>query len=136
MMRTPRLLLTGFALTLLCGTLLRADGGIRGQVTNEQGQAIAAATITLDGPQGVRTLTAASDGTFALRGLPYGLYLIRVTKSGFSDTLNIGVMIQNDRIFRLSCQLTSEGQVYAYRRVPVDETDVVPVVRAGSVVYY
>jgi hypothetical protein len=136
MTRIPKLLLTGIALTFLCGSLLRADGAIRGTVTNEQGQAVSAATITLDGPQGVRTLTAANDGSFALHGLPYGFYLIRVTKGGFSDTLNLGVMIQNDHIFRLNCQLTGEGQVYAYRRVPIDTYNATPVVRAGSIVYF
>jgi hypothetical protein len=136
MTRIPRFILTSLALTFLCGTLLRADGAIRGRVTNEQGQAIAAATVTLDGPQGVRTLIAGSDGTFALHGLPYGLYMIRVTKSGFSDTLSIGVMIHSEKVFRLNCELTSEGQVYAYRRVPIDTYNSTPVVRAGSVVYY
>ena len=136
MTRFPRMLLTGIALTFLCGSLLRADGAIRGIVTNDQGQAVSAATITLEGPQGLRTITAAEDGHFALYGLPYGLYIIRVTKNGFTDTLAIGVTIQNERIFRLNCQLTGEGQVYAYRRVPVDTYNSTPVVRAGSIVYY
>src|SRR5882672_1738749 len=106
MQRVSRLILTSLALTFLCGSLLRADGAIRGRVTTDEGQAISAATITLDGPQGMRTITANSDGYFALHGLPYGLYIVRVTKSGFSDTLSIGVMIQNEHIFRLKCQLT------------------------------
>ena len=136
MMRTPKLILTSLALTYLFGSLLRADGAIRGRVTTEDGQAISAATISLDGPQGVRLISANSDGFFALHGLPYGYYVIRVRKSGFADTLALGIMIQNDHIFRLNCQLTSEGQVYAYRRVPIDETNATPVVRAGSIVYY
>ncbi len=136
MTRVPRLFLTGLALTFLCGSLLRADGAIRGRVTTDDGHAIAAATITLDGPQGVRTIAANSEGYFAMYGIPYGLYMIRVTKSGFSDTLSIGVMIQNEKIFRLSCQLTADGQVYAYRRVPIDTYNSTPVVRAGSIVYY
>lgn len=136
MMRIPRNLLAGLALVFLFGTLVRADGAIRGRITDDDGKAIASATVSLDGPQGVRVARADLDGHFAMYGLPWGYYVIRVTKSGFADTLALGVMIQNGHIFRLNCKLTSEGQEYAYRRYPIDETNATPVVRAGSIVYY
>jgi hypothetical protein len=52
---------------------------IRGQVTDESGALVPAATITLNGPSGVKATKAASDGSYTFAGLAPGNYTVQAS---------------------------------------------------------
>src|SRR6187401_1673560 len=52
---------------------------LRGQVTDESGALVPAATVELDGPSGVKTTKTGGDGNYAFTDLPAGNYTLRAS---------------------------------------------------------
>lgn len=85
--RSIRRLISIVMLIALCSTLSIAQqraGGLRGQVTDEQGALIVGATVTLtDAAQAVKTVKSGDDGSFVFTGLVAGKYKLNVKAAGF-----------------------------------------------------
>src|SRR5258707_9450336 len=64
---------------ILVSTSLGAQtASLRGQVTDESGAVIPAATVTLKGPAGLmKTAVTGSDGSYSFTGLPSGDYTVQ-----------------------------------------------------------
>ena len=91
------------AALLACLPLLGQTGSVRGQVTDESGALVPAATVTLNGASGlVQTTVASSDGTYLFTGLVPGNYTVqasapdlalpqaaKITLKAGSQTLNL-----------------------------------------------
>ncbi|MEO7538947.1 MAG: TonB-dependent receptor [Pyrinomonadaceae bacterium] len=83
-------LLLGLLLTLILtfagGAQVNAQSSITGSVKDQNGDAVAGATVTIRSGQSSVGLTTATsrDGVFSFRALPVGLYGLRVTAQGFA----------------------------------------------------
>ena len=79
----------GFSLPLLGAlpTNAQTTGSIAGRVADSAGAPLAGATVVATSPslQGMRTSTAAADGTFRFASLPPGVYRVRATLPGFAE---------------------------------------------------
>ena len=63
----------------------QAPATLRGSVTDPSGAGVPGATVTVTGPGGVvRVVETGGSGTYAINGLPPGMYTIRVEAPGFS----------------------------------------------------
>jgi len=70
----------------LCATPLFAQettGTITGRIVDPQGLAVPGATVTVTGPQGVKTTTTGADGRFTAPFLTPGTYAVRAELQGF-----------------------------------------------------
>jgi len=56
---------------------------LRGTLTDSSGAIIPAATVSLNGPSGKKTVQTQADGTYLFPGLPAGNYKVAVTYPGF-----------------------------------------------------
>ena len=100
-MKLRRFLLSVLFSTLAASLLAQATGtttgDIRGHVTDESGAALAGATVTATGQETglARSDTSASNGSFAIRLLPPGVYRVTATVAGFrpGELSNIRVTI-------------------------------------------
>jgi hypothetical protein len=69
-----------FSTLLACLPVLGQTVSLRGQVTDESGALVPAATVTLNGPAGlVKTAKAASDGTYSFTDLAPGNYTVQAS---------------------------------------------------------
>jgi hypothetical protein len=66
-------------LFLLPVSVMAQKAALRGQVTDESGAVVHAATVVLNGPSGVRTTKTAVDGTYVFADLPPGDYTLRAS---------------------------------------------------------
>ncbi len=68
------------ALIVVSLPLCAQTATLRGQVLDESGAVVPAATVTLNGPAGVaKVTTSGSDGSYSFNGLPSGSYTVRVS---------------------------------------------------------
>jgi len=65
-----------FALSL---SLMAQTATLRGVVTDETGASVPSAKVTVNGPNGARSVAAAADGSYALTGLPAGDYTVEAS---------------------------------------------------------
>jgi hypothetical protein len=74
-------------------------GSIGGQVVDAQGLAVPGASVTVDGPQGARTIVTDGEGRFAAPFLTPGRYTVRVELQGFkaSEQKDIQVSLSQRR---------------------------------------
>lgn len=81
---------------LLCGTVearaADAGGSVGGQVRTPNGQPVASATVTLDGPEH-RTLVSDGRGAFTFGALAAGVYSVSVAKPGFDRLSRADVVV-------------------------------------------
>jgi outer membrane receptor protein involved in Fe transport len=84
-MRTRYLALLLFGLTLLSGSVAAqgTTGQIAGRIVDAQGLAVPGATVTVTGPQGVKTVTTGADGRFNVPFLTPGVYSAKAELQGF-----------------------------------------------------
>src|SRR5262245_61522122 len=66
-------------LVLLPVPIMAQRAALRGQVTDESGAVIPAATVVLNGPAGVKTTKTGGDGNYAFPDLPPGDYTLRAS---------------------------------------------------------
>jgi len=114
--RTPQKrgirLLALLALVLLGGsaTTAQVSGSIRGQITDPSGAVVSSASVTVQNMDTDVTRTTASDasGNYLVLALPVGRYEIKVSKSGFQESirseieLNVGQEVSVDLRLQLS----------------------------------
>jgi outer membrane receptor protein involved in Fe transport len=84
-----------------------ATGAITGTVRNGDGLPISGAAVTIQGA-GARTVTA-TDGTFAVTGIPGGIYTVVVTRGGFQTSSTAGVAVAGGTSTALSITLAQSS---------------------------
>ncbi|HEY4154138.1 MAG TPA: SusC/RagA family TonB-linked outer membrane protein, partial [Puia sp.] len=84
-----------------------ADGGIKGRITDEKGQAVAAASVVIVGQKNKGT-AADPQGEFTITGIQPGKYTLRISGVGF-ETLNQEVTIADNQVQELTFQLKSNN---------------------------
>src|SRR3989449_6268445 len=87
-------------------------GAIGGTVKDQNGAAIAGATITASGPLGERTATSDSSGAFRVEGLIPGSYNVKVSNTGFKTASVEAVTVLVGKESALSIKL-EPGEVTA-----------------------
>jgi hypothetical protein len=82
-------------------------GAIVGTVTDPNGSPVPNATVraTLSSTEQAYEATTDEEGKFLLRDLPPGMYEVRVTSSGFSDTVVTSVIVSKSNIVTLDTAL-------------------------------
>ena len=93
-----RLMKAAMILALLVAIAMPAfaqetTGSVRGRVADPQGLAVPGATVTVTGPQGVKTTTTDSDGRFAIPFLTPGTYSARAELQGFKTAEQQGLTV-------------------------------------------
>jgi len=104
------LCLASFATGALAQTA--TTGSIGGTVKDQNGAAIAGATITASGPLGERTATSDSSGAFRVEGLIPGSYNVKVSNTGFKTASVEAVTVLVGKESALSIKL-EPGEVTA-----------------------
>src|SRR5262249_15480938 len=66
---------------------------ITGHVVDAQGLAVPGATVTITGPQGAKTVTSDSQGTFSVPFLTPGTYTVRSELKGFRPAERKGLVL-------------------------------------------
>lgn len=66
-------------LVLVSTPVMAQRGVLRGQVTDESGAVVPAASVVLNGPSGARTTKTGADGSYAFADLPAGEYTVRAS---------------------------------------------------------
>jgi hypothetical protein len=106
--------LTLFSIWIAASTLAIAQSSSNGIVTGTilapDGTPVAAAAVTLAGPDGpTHATTSAPDGVFTLKELPSGTYTLKATSPGFASYEQSSVTVAVGRTTHLSIQLTVEN---------------------------
>lgn len=97
-------------------------GNIVGTVTDQNGAAVAGATVTVSGPLGEKTTTTTDNGTFRVDNLIPGNYSVKVSNSGFKTTSVEAVTV-----------LVGKDQTLAIKLEPGEVTATVTVTGAAAV---
>ena len=96
------------AVAIVAGSALYAQssttGAISGVVTDNNGAALAGASVTLTSTQVTRTITTGADGSFRLGLLNPGTWSVRVSKDGF-QTSNSSMLVNTNNVSGLNVQL-------------------------------
>src|SRR5690606_11024594 len=84
------------------------NGTITGTVVDQQGAAVAGATVTVRNPQTgfERTAVTNSNGIFRVSAVPVGDYVVTATSTGFSSSTNEGVQVSTGTETDLRFELT------------------------------
>lgn len=90
------------------------SGNLSGDVTDQDGVAVAGAKVVIKSPQGATyTSTTSASGQFEARALAVGVYKITISKSGYLDessTVTIG-SVSNTYSFNLQSESAAKGSV-------------------------
>src|ERR1700759_1763301 len=78
------------------------EGGIRGKVTNEKGEPVGGASISIEGLK--KGVAADANGEFSLSGLKEGIYQMTVTAVGYNTEIH-SVVVNENKITEISFQL-------------------------------
>src|ERR1039458_7527376 len=84
------------ALIVVSLPLCAQSATLRGQVLDEWGAVVPAATVTLNGPAGVaKVTTSGSDGSYSFNGLPSGSYTVRVSAPDLTQAQPAKIVLQS-----------------------------------------
>ena len=84
------------ALIVVSLPLCAQTATLRGQVLDESGAVVPAATVTLNGPAGVaKVTTSGSDGSYSFNGLPSGSYTVRVSAPDLTQAQPAKIVLQS-----------------------------------------
>ncbi len=84
------------ALIVVSLPLCAQTATLRGQVLDESGAVVPAATVTLNGPAGVaKVTTSGSDGSYSFNGLPSGSYTVRVSAPDLTQAQPVKIVLQS-----------------------------------------
>ncbi|HXN08239.1 MAG TPA: carboxypeptidase regulatory-like domain-containing protein, partial [Candidatus Acidoferrales bacterium] len=99
----------GIAVITLCGLPVRAGttGSIQGSILDDIGHALVGVNVTAASPSGHFTTTSASNGFYALTGLPLDTYVVTLSKEGFQTQTIPGITIVQDQPYRLNAHLST-----------------------------
>ena len=78
------------------------EGGIHGKVTNEKGEPVGGASISIEGLK--KGVAASANGEFSLGGLKEGIYQVTVTAIGYNTEIH-SVVINENSITEIAFQL-------------------------------
>ena len=93
---------------------LAQEGAIGGTVTNEEGLAMSAVTVTATGaPLGdeSRTAMTSAQGVYTLAGLPPGTYSLRFAIPGFVEGVVSGVVVRAGERTDVDTQMASQRTI-------------------------
>ena len=96
------------AFGVLCGAQTsRVAGAVQGIVVDQNGSAVASATVKLrnQGTNQTRTLSANPEGSFYAGEIPVGQYELHVESPGFSPYVNNAIVISIGRVVQLTVRL-------------------------------
>jgi hypothetical protein len=97
-----------FAFAVLCAAQTsRVAGAVQGIVVDQNGSAVAGATVKLrnQGTNQTRTLSANPEGSFYAGEIPVGQYELHVESPGFSPYVNNAIVISIGRVVQLTVRL-------------------------------
>jgi TonB-linked SusC/RagA family outer membrane protein len=83
-------------------TMAREDGSIKGKVTNEKGEPVAAASVILVGSD--KGTAANNTGEFTIAGIKAGKYRLQITALGY-QTYTQAIIVKDDEVLQLNFQL-------------------------------
>jgi hypothetical protein len=107
-----RILAVAAALVLAAaghGWAQETTGAINGRVTDGQGLALPGVTVTLTGPQGVKSVVTGDDGRFNAPLLVPGTYAVRAELQGFKAVEQKSVVVQLGQSVELPLELQVGG---------------------------
>lgn len=107
-------LLLGMALFAMLATTAFAQettGSIRGTVKDPNGAVVPNASITATNAQRSFTTTTDGQGTYELRELPPGMYVVSVSAAGFGDAKREAIPVQLGRALQVNLDLAVAGAV-------------------------
>src|SRR5690348_219134 len=114
------LFLVGFPLAVQAQV---TTASVRGTVTDEQGAAVADATVTITNTDtGLsRTVQSAGDGAFTFPDLPIGPYRLRATRTGFKAVDQTGIVLHvNDNLtFNIALKIGAVSETVTVEASPI-----------------
>jgi len=114
------LFLVGFPLAVQAQV---TTASVRGTVTDEQGAAVADATVTITNTDtGLsRTVQSAGDGAFTFPDLPIGPYRLRATRAGFKAVDQTGIVLHvNDSLtFNIALKIGAVSETVTVEASPI-----------------
>ena len=87
-------------------SVLPFDGGIRGRVTNEKGEAVPNASVQLTGIN--KGVVANSNGEFVITGVKAGNYTLLISAIGFEDEVR-SIVVKDNEDTQLSFQMREKS---------------------------
>src|SRR5260370_3830884 len=85
---------------------------VRGLVADPDDAVIPGATVTLTAASGKATTgTSGSDGIYAIRNVPAGVYSLTVTMKGFSSYVKQGVRVTAGQVLALDAKLAIQTEM-------------------------
>jgi len=107
------LLVIGAVFPVVCLAQASNAGAVAGVVVSPDGNPVAGATVALSPPDApVRVVASADDGSFLLRDLPSGSYIIKTTASSFAqdkETVSVAVGRTTHLSIRLALASTQQN---------------------------
>jgi hypothetical protein len=126
-----------FALIASSAQAQRADGTLRGLVTDPSGSAVGTATVIVTTPSGgAVTANTNRDGIYEVKNLAPGKYSIKIIAPGFTEIDNDGVEITAGQVQKFDAKLNIETQEEKVMVTDQAATalDVNPASNAGAIV--
>lgn len=91
------------------GLAQETTGAINGRVVDAQGLAITGATVTLTGPQGMKTVTSDAEGRYSAPLLVPGTYAVRAELQGFKAVEQKNVVVRLGQAIELPLTMQVGG---------------------------
>jgi outer membrane receptor protein involved in Fe transport len=98
-------------------------GTITGRVVDAQGLAVPGATVTITGPQGVKTVTSDQQGGFSAPFLTPGTYSVRTELQGFAPAERKGLVLTLGKPLDVTMKLQISGVTEAVTVVGGESVD-------------
>ena len=85
-----------------------ASGSVAGTATTSDGTAVRGASVVISGPAR-QTAATAKDGTFRFATVPPGIYLLSISKAGFTDATQDGIAVVAGATSTVNVQLVASS---------------------------